>query len=130
MPVELAAAVEPATAPLATEAAQAVEPVTTALPARKRISRRHPERNRPAEADKLALARQALEAGQYDQALEHYGNLIATDTQLDLVLADLDTITHARPDIKGFHKLLGNLYERKGEINAALMAYHRALDKN
>ena len=82
------------------------------------------------EADHLALARQAIEAGQYEQAVEQYGSLIAADSQFDAVLADLDRITHARPELKEFHKLLGMLYERKGEVNAALMAYHRALDKN
>ena len=127
-PVAMAEEPPPA-APAAGEPDQTVASAAEAAPAtRKRISRRRTDRAKPAKIDVLAQARQALEAGQYEQALEHYGSLIAADSELDTVLADLDTITHAHPELRSFHKLLGNLYERMGEVKAALMAYHRALE--
>ena len=75
----------------------------------------------------LAQARKALEAGRYDEAADHYGNLISAGKKLDVVLADLDVATHAYPDVRRFHALLGDAYTRKGDVNAALVAYHRAL---
>jgi tetratricopeptide (TPR) repeat protein len=75
----------------------------------------------------LAQARKALEAGRYDEAADHYGNLISAGKKLDVVLADLDVATHAYPDVRRFHALLGDAYTRKGDVNAALIAYHRAL---
>jgi predicted negative regulator of RcsB-dependent stress response len=44
------------------------------------------------------------------------------------VLADLDVATHAYPDVRRFHALLGDVLARKGDVNAALAAYHRALE--
>lgn len=75
----------------------------------------------------LAQARKALEAGRYDEAADHYGTLISAGKKLDVVLADLDVATHAYPDVRRFHALLGDVYTRKGDVNAALVAYHRAL---
>ena len=78
----------------------------------------------------LAQARKALEAGRYDEAADHYGNLISAGKKLDVVLADLDVATHAYPDVRRFHALLGDAYTRKGDVNAALIAYHRALESH
>jgi tetratricopeptide (TPR) repeat protein len=78
----------------------------------------------------LAQARKALEAGRYDEAADHYGNLISAGKKLDVVLADLDVATHAYPDVRRFHALLGDAYTRKGDVNAALVAYHRALESH
>jgi tetratricopeptide (TPR) repeat protein len=83
---------------------------------------------RPGHDEALALARKAIETGRYDEAAEYYTNLIASGKKLDSILADLDVATHAYPDVRRFHALLGDVYTRKGDVNAALMAYHRALE--
>jgi tetratricopeptide (TPR) repeat protein len=80
--------------------------------------------------DLLALARKAIETASYDQAAEFYARLIGAGKKLDAVQADLDVATHAYPDVRRFHVLLGDVYTRKGDVNAALIAYHRALGIN
>jgi cytochrome c-type biogenesis protein CcmH/NrfG len=76
--------------------------------------------------DLLSLARKAVEASRYDEAADYYTSLIASGKKLDTILADLDMATHANPGVRRFHALLGDVYTRKGDVNAALMAYHRA----
>jgi tetratricopeptide (TPR) repeat protein len=85
---------------------------------------------RPSNDEVLNQARKSLEAGRYDEAADHYSNLISAGKKLDAVLADLDVATHAYPDVRRFHALLGDVYTRKGDVNAALMAYHRALESH
>lgn len=77
---------------------------------------------------KLSAARKAIESGRYDDAADRYASLIKSGKKLDAVLADLDVATHAYPDVRRFHALLGDVLARKGDVNAALAAYHRALE--
>jgi hypothetical protein len=108
-------------------APEAVKLVTTP---RKRVRKAKVPKARQSNDEKLSLARMELEAGRYDEAAEHYAGLIAAGKKLDTVLADLDAVTHAHPDVRRFHALLGDVYTRKGDVNAALMAYHRALESH
>jgi hypothetical protein len=75
----------------------------------------------------LSLARRSLETADYDQAAQHYAQVVTAGKKLDEVLADLDAATHAYPDVPEFHTLLGRVYTRKGDLSAALAAYQRAL---
>jgi tetratricopeptide (TPR) repeat protein len=76
--------------------------------------------------DTLTLAREAAESAQYDEAAEYYGGLISSGKKLNIILADLQRLTQAHPEARRFHALLGDVYTRKGDVNAALIAYHRA----
>jgi tetratricopeptide (TPR) repeat protein len=107
-------------------------PVKPVAPARKHghKGKGKSSKARPGNDEILAQARKALEAGRYDEAADHYGNLISAGKKLDVVLADLDVATHAYPDVRRFHGLLGDVYTRKGDVNAALAAYHRALESH
>ena len=106
-------------------------PVKPMMPARKHGHKgKGKSKARLGNDEVLAQARKALEAGRYDEAADHYGNLISAGKKLDVVLADLDVATHAYPDVRRFHALLGDAYTRKGDVNAALIAYHRALESH
>jgi hypothetical protein len=105
-------------------------PVTPAAPARKHERKGKSAKARLSNDDILAQARKALEAGRYDEAADDYAALISAGKKIDVVLADLDVATHAYPDVRRFHALLGDVYTRKGEVNAALMAYHRSLESH
>ena len=75
----------------------------------------------------LSLARRSMEAAEYDQAAQYYARLVTAGKKLDEVQSDLDVATHAYPDVSKFHSLLGRVYTRKGNLDAALAAYQRAL---
>ncbi len=131
-PVESSPAAEEANevAAASESESQATELSAAALPGAG--ARRKPRGRRvkvkPLSDEKLALARKALEAGRYDEAAGHYAALITAGKKLDVVLADLDVAVHAYPDRQRFHALLGDIYTRKGDVNAALAEYHRALE--
>ena len=89
---------------------------------------RRGRKNAASAADTLALARAAMQAGNYDEASDYYAALINANQSLDEALADLDAAVQAHPQERRFYGLLGEVYSRKGEVNAALMAYHRAIE--
>ncbi|MCL4505477.1 MAG: tetratricopeptide repeat protein [Chloroflexi bacterium] len=106
-------------------------PATDDAPAgRQKARRAKGQKTKPSAVDTLALARSALQAGSFDEAAEYYTALINDDKNLEDVLADLDAAAHAYPQVRRFYALLGDVYTRKGEVNAALMAYHRALESD
>ncbi len=78
--------------------------------------------------DLLLLARRSTQAADYNQAADHYAQLVKSGEQLDDLKADLDVATHAYPDVPQFHALLGQVYARQGNAKAALDAYRRAME--
>lgn len=104
-------------------------PATQTAAPQKR-SRRYGQSTKARETNeqKLSAARKAIESGRYDEAADRYASLIKSGKKLDAVLADLDVATHAYPDVRRFHALLGDVLARQGDVNAALAAYHRALE--
>ncbi|HEY3288837.1 MAG TPA: tetratricopeptide repeat protein [Anaerolineae bacterium] len=97
---------------------------------RKRPRRIRNGKIRPLAEDQLELAHQALAAGDCESAANHYAGLINASKKLDIVLTELDAATLRYPHFKRFYTLLGDAYKQMGEINAALLAYHRALGTN
>ncbi len=102
----------------------------SALPARKKERKTKSTTTRPKLAieEVLGLAHKALEAGDYESAADHYAALIKAGRKLDTVLADLETVTQAHPRVRRFQTMMGDIYTRKGDVNSALIAYHRALE--
>ncbi|MCS7060455.1 MAG: hypothetical protein RMN25_04745 [Anaerolineae bacterium] len=86
------------------------------------------KRERASPEHLLSLARRAVEAAEYERAAQLYAQLVTLGKKLDEVLSDLDVATHAYPDVPEFYALLGRIYARKGNLNAALTAYRRALE--
>jgi DNA-binding SARP family transcriptional activator len=83
----------------------------------------------PTVGDHLAQARQALEQGRYDEAVEHYTALVTAGKRVDQVLTDLDAFTLAHPDQRNIFALLGDAHAHKGNVDAALLAYDRAWEE-
>lgn len=108
---------------------EAGEAVAAAVspPPRKRPHRIRTGKIRPPAEDQLEQAHQALAAGDYESAANHYAMLVSAGKKLDIVLTELDAATQRYPHVRRFYTLLGDVYKQMGEINAALLAYHRAL---
>jgi tetratricopeptide (TPR) repeat protein len=80
-------------------------------------------------AERLILARQALESGQWREALAAYTVLVNSAEALDRVMADLEEGVRQHPDDSAGYQLLGDAYVRDGRLPAALQAYRTALVK-
>ena len=78
--------------------------------------------------DLLDLAHKALETGDTEGAADHYATLVKAGKKLEILLAELEAAAHAHPKVRRFLTLLGDVQMRKGDVNAALIAYHRALE--
>lgn len=79
---------------------------------------------------RLGLAR-ALRAAPETRAasLDQYEILIESAQLLQDVAADLDDMVQQQPDVPRLHRLLGDVYLRRGELQHALEAYRTALDR-
>jgi tetratricopeptide (TPR) repeat protein len=80
-------------------------------------------------AERMAAARQALIARDYQQALAEYTTLLNSDINLRLLIADLETAAtnHSRQPL--LRRLLGDAYMRNGQLQKALDTYRRALEQ-
>lgn len=80
-------------------------------------------------AGKAAAAREAINQSRWQEAVKLYEKAIAASRgkALDEIIADLETMRAAQPATRAVHELLGMAYARKGDVDAALDAYHRAM---
>ncbi|PJF47962.1 MAG: hypothetical protein D6709_03090 [Chloroflexi bacterium] len=78
---------------------------------------------------RAAAAREAINRGRWQEAMSLYEKAIALGRgkALDEVIADLAALSTVQPLARAAHELLGMAYARKGDMNAALQAYRRAM---
>ncbi len=74
----------------------------------------------------LALARQALQAGDLQTALKHYTALIRRRRALDQIIPDLERAVARFPMDVDLFQALGDAYMRAGRLTEALDAYTKA----
>jgi tetratricopeptide (TPR) repeat protein len=80
-------------------------------------------------AARAAAAREAVSQSRWQEAVTLYEKAIVASRgkALDAVIADLEAVRAAQPSARAVHELLGMAYARKGDVAAALDAYHRAM---
>lgn len=85
----------------------------------------------PAEidGDTLSAARSAVSAGDLDQALEAYSQLVAAGEGLPFLIADMEKVLEEHGRQPGLRRLLGDAYSKNGQVQKALEAYRQALDE-
>lgn len=83
----------------------------------------------PTAASKAAAAREAIAQSRWQEAVNLYEKAITSSRgkALDEIIADLEAVRVAQPATRAVHELLGMAYARKGDVYAALDAYHRAM---
>lgn len=83
----------------------------------------------PTATSRTAAAREAISQGRWQEAVSLYEKAIALGRgrALDEIIADLEALRAAQPLTRAAHELLGMAYARKGDMDAALEAYHRAM---
>ena len=101
--------------------------IGSSFPARKKARKARVAKPKLSTDNLLDMAHKALETGDYEVAADHYATLVRAGKKLDTLLAELDAAAQAYPRVPHFYTLLGDVYKRKGDIDAALIAYHRAL---
>jgi len=78
---------------------------------------------------RLASAREALNAGQFDQAMNEYARLIEAGEGINTLIADLETAAGRRKEQPLVRRMLGDAYMRNGQLQKALETYRQALDQ-
>lgn len=83
----------------------------------------------PTATSRTAAAREAISQGRWQEAVSLYEKAIALGRgrALDEIIADLEALRAAQPLTRAVHELLGMAYARRGDMDAALEAYHRAM---
>ena len=74
----------------------------------------------------LASARQLMDAGEIEPAIEHYSRLINQRTNLEAIIPDLEEATYRHPVDFNIWQVLGDAYLRKDALQEALDAYTKA----
>jgi tetratricopeptide (TPR) repeat protein len=79
--------------------------------------------------EQLSSARQAIAAGQYDQALQSYQSLVDAGSGMMTLIADLEGAAEKYGEQPFIRHLLGDAYMRNGQLQKALDTYRSALDQ-
>jgi tetratricopeptide (TPR) repeat protein len=72
---------------------------------------------------RLALARAYSQAGDLDQALEHYELMLSFGSMVEEVKDDLENTAQSAPDHLPTHELLADAYMKTGQLQKALDKY-------
>jgi tetratricopeptide (TPR) repeat protein len=109
-------------------------PLPVAAEEREALSTRELEELRPGKlpkdpAARLSLARDALNAGDWSEALAIYGTLVNASELLDSVIENLQVGLRRHPDDAAGYTLLGDACMKDGRLHDALKAYRTALSK-
>jgi tetratricopeptide (TPR) repeat protein len=96
-------------------------PMRTRPPAMRRATRQ-PKRLSSAGRAPAALAARQQVVARYEQAIAK-----SHAEQLDRIIAELEVMRVAQPTDRTVYELLGMAYTRKGDLRAALDAYHHAM---
>ncbi len=78
---------------------------------------------------RLAMARAALNAGDWSEALMIYETLVSSSELLDSVIEDMEAGVHQHADDAAGHQLLGDAFMKDGRLQDALKAYRTALSQ-
>jgi uncharacterized protein HemY len=78
---------------------------------------------------KLREARSAMNSGDHERALRHYGELMESGANLSVLIGDLETAAGRYSRQPLITRLLGDAYMRNGQLQKALDMYRRALDQ-
>jgi tetratricopeptide (TPR) repeat protein len=78
---------------------------------------------------KLSVARATLNAGELDDALEIYRDLLEEPAAVSEIIASLTDVLDQYQDQPAVYELLGDAQMRDGQLNRALDAYRAALEK-
>jgi tetratricopeptide (TPR) repeat protein len=121
---EAAAAEEPPAAPLEIEP----EPVEAAeAPSTRPLEPLRAE-DLPEDSDaRLAMARAALNAGDWSEALMIYETLVSSSELLDSVIEDMQAGVRRHAEDAAGYQLLGDAFMKDGRLQDALKAYRTAL---
>ncbi len=76
---------------------------------------------------RLALARELWRAGEFDESLDCYGDLLRAGRWVEEVIGDMEGYMQARPADPKVRRVLGDAYMRAGLLARALQAYREAL---
>ena len=79
--------------------------------------------------EKLVGARQAVEEGAFDDALQSYQELVDAGGGMMALIGDLENLITQHPERPLFRHLLGDAYMRNGQLQKALDTYRLALDQ-
>ncbi|HUS70897.1 MAG TPA: tetratricopeptide repeat protein [Anaerolineae bacterium] len=83
----------------------------------------HLQSNPRDQSARLALARAYSQAGDLDQAVEHYQVMLSFGSMVEKVKDDLESTADSAPDHLPTHELLADAYMRTGELQKALDKY-------
>jgi tetratricopeptide (TPR) repeat protein len=83
----------------------------------------HLQSNPRDQSARLALARAYSQAGDLDQAVEHYEVMLSFGSKVEEVKDDLESAAESAPDHLPTHELLADAYMRTGELQKALDKY-------
>ncbi|MBN1246456.1 MAG: hypothetical protein JXC32_02305 [Anaerolineae bacterium] len=86
------------------------------------------KKKRSDHAVRLKLARALWEAGEVQEAMQHYGRLIKSSAKTDDVMADLEAYVQTENVQSNVMRTLGDAYMKFGELDKALEIYNRAMD--
>ena len=78
---------------------------------------------------RLSMARAALNAGDWSEALTIYETMVSSSEMLDDVIDNLETGVQQNPDNAAGYQLLGDASMKDGRLQDALQAYRTALAK-
>jgi len=79
--------------------------------------------------NRLASAREALNAGQFDQAMNEYAGLVEVGEGINTLIADLEAAAGRHQEKPLVRRMLGDAYMRNGQLQKALETYRQALDQ-
>lgn len=77
----------------------------------------------------LELARQALANSQYKEAAVHYGSMVESEDQLELLIEELKNALAEHGKQAPLWRVLGDAYMGNGQLQEALDAYRLTLDQ-
>ncbi len=84
----------------------------------------------PEEAsERLEQARVARDAGNIDEALQYYENLVSSGLHLDRIIEDIKQIIKSYPANAMLYQVMGDAMMKDGRLQSALDAYRTALAK-
>jgi tetratricopeptide (TPR) repeat protein len=106
------------------------EPIQAEAPPAGLVEAWEPSEGLPKDAaERLSIARTALEAGSWPQALSVYASLVSSADLLDAAISDLEEGIRDHPDDYLGHQVVGDAYMKDGRLSDALRAYRTALTK-
>jgi pilus assembly protein FimV len=80
------------------------------------------------EGARLTLARALWLAGEHDEAMTHYDELVQSRDKMEDVIVDLERYYEAHPNTASLLRTLGDAHMKEDNLDQALKFYNRAMD--